>query len=142
MSKTVVFAAVVAAVAVGGYFGAQEFGLLGPSAPTEDEMTAHISARVAEVTAAGDIKLDDFSKYSAAEADGMVLTQTISSLLNQDKIPEGYLENRKDKMRSVICEDPETKRMVEGGVTYRYLVKSADDVDVGEVKIEAGACAS
>ncbi|HHL22626.1 MAG TPA: hypothetical protein ENJ52_14005 [Aliiroseovarius sp.] len=113
-------------------------GLLGggPQAMNADEVSAYLEGMAQEINGAdGGLRYDDFSKLINAVHVEKQITIRGDSLLNMDKLGEGYLDSRKDQAANKLCSDADAAAALAGGATFVYNWFSADNQDIGMVTV-------
>jgi hypothetical protein len=127
---------VIALVVVGGgaYYAFNRGGGL-----SEAEVAAALAERAAQINAADGERFDDFSQLVSARAVERQITIRGESLLNQDALPEGYLDTRRLQAARILCEDDQTRAVMAGGATHVFNWWSADDQSIGMVTLRGEA---
>ena len=126
---------IVAAVAVGGYFGGQAMGLFGgEKAMSPEEVSSFLEAHAAEINGAdGGLSFDDFSKLVNATHIEKQITIRGDSILNMEQLDESYLSSREAQVANKLCSDEQARAALAGGARFVYNWFSADNERIGGV---------
>lgn len=128
--------ALVALLAIGG---AVFFALNRDSGMSDAEIAAGLAARAAQINEANGERFDDFSQLVSATAVERQITIRAETFLELAVLPEGYLDNRRLQSARILCEDPNSRAMLQSGATYVFNWWSADDQNIGMVTLRGEA---
>ena len=142
--KAIIAIVVLAAIGVGGYFLAQSQGWLGVAALSKEEAEKALQAHVDKVTNAegGVLRWDDFSRIVSAKRDGLTVTMEGETLMEADKLAEGYFDSRKGQAGNKLCRDTAMLALLKAGGKIVQNWKSKDGKELGTVTVEGTFCDS
>lgn len=130
--KSVIGLIAVAAIAVAAWFGGPALGLWGDSKMSEEDIVAGLERIVGEVNGDEDgTRYDDWSRLTSGSVEGTTATFEGTTILDASDLSEGYLDSRFGQAANLLCNDDETRSMIESGATFVYNWQSADGEVIG-----------